>query len=98
MIEGLPPVAGRTKPAVIADLGPYAECKESGVPWVGEIPAHWQVKRLKNWVAVNQRTIPELTAASYQFDYLDIGAVGTGRLDRAPQRLTFGSAPSRADG
>ena len=24
------------------------EMKDSGVPWIGEIPAHWEVKRLKN--------------------------------------------------
>lgn len=25
----------------------YPEYKESGVPWLGEVPAHWEVKRLK---------------------------------------------------
>jgi len=26
---------------MIADLKPYPEYKESGLPWIGEIPAHW---------------------------------------------------------
>jgi type I restriction enzyme S subunit len=26
---------------VIADLKPYAECKESGLPWLGQVPGHW---------------------------------------------------------
>ena len=25
-------------------LKPYPEYKDSGVPWLGEIPAHWEVK------------------------------------------------------
>lgn len=28
-------------------LTPYPEYKDSGLPWLGEIPAHWQLKRLK---------------------------------------------------
>ena len=26
---------------------PYPECKDSGIEWLGEIPAHWEVKRLR---------------------------------------------------
>lgn len=26
---------------------PYPAYKDSGVEWLGEIPAHWEVKRLK---------------------------------------------------
>jgi type I restriction enzyme S subunit len=32
---------------MIADLKPYGEYKDSGLPWPGRIPAHWQVRRLK---------------------------------------------------
>lgn len=28
---------------MIADLKPYAEYKESGLPWLGEVPSHWTV-------------------------------------------------------
>ena len=28
---------------MIADLQPYPEYKESGLPWAGRLPAHWQV-------------------------------------------------------
>jgi type I restriction enzyme S subunit len=33
--------------AVTKGLDPSAPMKDSGVPWLGEIPAHWQVTRLK---------------------------------------------------
>jgi type I restriction enzyme S subunit len=32
---------------MIADLKPYAEYKESGLPWLGAVPGHWEVRRLK---------------------------------------------------
>jgi type I restriction enzyme S subunit len=31
---------------MIADLKPYAEYKESGLPWLGEVPSHWTVLSL----------------------------------------------------
>ena len=32
---------------MIADLKPYAAYKDSGLPWLGKVPAHWQVARSK---------------------------------------------------
>jgi len=32
---------------VIRDLKPYPAYKDSGVPWLGEVPEHWEVRRLK---------------------------------------------------
>jgi type I restriction enzyme S subunit len=29
---------------MIADLKPYAEYKESGLPWLGRVPGHWEVR------------------------------------------------------
>ena len=28
----------------------YERYKESGVEWLGEVPAHWEVQRLKNLI------------------------------------------------
>ena len=33
--------------AVTRGLNPNAPMKDSGVPWLGEVPAHWEVRRLK---------------------------------------------------
>ncbi len=33
---------------MIADLRPYPAMKDSGVPWLGEVPEHWEVQRLRN--------------------------------------------------
>lgn len=32
---------------MIGDLKPYADYKDSGLPWLGPVPAHWQVRRIK---------------------------------------------------
>jgi len=32
---------------MIAELKPYQEYKESGLPWLGKVPAHWSVSRIK---------------------------------------------------
>jgi type I restriction enzyme S subunit len=32
---------------MITDLRPYGEYKASGLPWLGQVPAHWEVRRIK---------------------------------------------------
>lgn len=32
---------------MIADLKPYAEYKESGLPWLEQVPGHWELRRMK---------------------------------------------------
>ena len=42
----------------VAELKPYPQMKDSGAEWLGEVPAHWAVERLKSSVAnvVEQNT------------------------------------------
>ena len=43
--------------AVTRGLNPDAPMKDSGIDWIGEIPAHWEVKRNKHmFVEVNERS------------------------------------------
>jgi type I restriction enzyme S subunit len=30
---------------MIEDLKPYPEYRETGLPWLGEVPAHWEIRR-----------------------------------------------------
>ena len=30
------------------DLKPYPAYKDSDLPWLGQVPAHWQTRRLKH--------------------------------------------------
>ena len=40
---------------------PYPAYKPFGVPWPGDVPAHWEVWRLKHWVRINEAVLPETT-------------------------------------
>lgn len=37
------------------DLKRYPEIKESGVEWLGEIPAHWDLRRTKSLLVYSLR-------------------------------------------
>jgi type I restriction enzyme, S subunit len=36
---------------MIDGLKPYSTMKDSGVPWLGAVPAHWGIQRLKKLAA-----------------------------------------------
>lgn len=40
--------------AVTKGLNPNAKMKESGIEWLGDIPAHWEVRKLKYSVRLNK--------------------------------------------
>ncbi|ANA33295.1 hypothetical protein R82526_01220 [Ralstonia mannitolilytica] len=82
--------------AVTRGLNPAAPLKPSGIAWLGEVPAHWEVKPLKRWARLNARTLGEKTDPDFEFRYVDIGSVGTGRLAKELERIRFEAAPSRA--
>ncbi len=82
--------------AVTRGLNPDVRLKPSGVEWLGDVPEHWEVWRLKHWVGINEAVLSETTDPAFQFQYLEIGAVGTGILVHEPTTTTFGNAPSRA--
>ena len=81
---------------MITNLLPYPFYKSSGVDWLGEVPAHWEVRPLKHWVGINETVLSEATDSDFGFDYLEIGAVSAGVLTDEPRRIRFGDAPSRA--
>jgi type I restriction enzyme S subunit len=82
--------------AVTRGLDPNVRLKDPGVEWLGEVPAHWEVKPLKRWVRINERALGEKTDPEYEFRYVDIGSVKTGRLSKELERMRFDAAPSRA--
>ena len=83
--------------AVIHGLDPKnTPMKPSGIPWIDEIPAHWQTIPLKFWVRINQAVLPENTDPNYEFRYIDIGSIGTGVRVEEPEKMRFATAPSRA--
>ena len=82
--------------AVARGLDASVALKQSGIEWLGEVPEHWEVKPLKRWVRLNARTLGQKTRPDFEFRYVDIGSVQTGRLVKEPERIRFEAAPSRA--
>ena len=78
------------------DLRPYPAYKPIGVVWLGELPVHWKLRRLKHVVGINKVTLAETTSPDFEFRYLEIGAISTGELTDDPRPIRFGAAPSRA--
>lgn len=82
--------------AVTRGLNADAPMKPTGIDWMPEVPAHWEVKPLKHWLRERAKALGDKTSPEYEFDYLDISCVGTGFLTAKPERMKFEDAPSRA--
>lgn len=84
--------------AVTRGLDPNAPMKDSGIPWLGEVPAHWRVTRLKFIAAVQTGiakgkdtsgkhtiTVPYLRVANVQDGHLALEDVST--IEIEPEQL-----------
>ncbi len=84
--------------AVTKGLNPDAPMKDSGVEWLGEVPEHWGVKRLKHIASlqsgiakgkdlskVESITVPYLRVANVQDGYVNLEDVA--EIDIQPHEL-----------
>ena len=81
---------------VTEKLKPYPAYKPSGVEWIGEIPEHWDAKRLKYISTVNDETLSETTDLDLELVYVDIGSIDPISGIKKRETLKFDNAPSRA--
>lgn len=47
--------------AVTKGLVENVEMKDSGIEWIGKIPAHWEISKSKNYVSINHGSDPKIT-------------------------------------
>ena len=81
---------------VTKGLNPNVKMKDSGIEWIGEIPEHWRLSKIKYESLINNKTLSESTDDDYEIDYIDISSVTSiGEIDGV-QSLNFKDAPSRA--
>ena len=73
---------------MIADLRPYPAYKDSGVPWLGEVPAHWEVRRLRNAVETRVSNVDKLTKEG-EFPVRLCNYVNVYKNDRITEGLAF---------
>lgn len=82
--------------AVTKGLNPDAKLKPSGIDWMGDVPEHWEVKRLKYSTSINDETLPESLPSDYELLYVDIGSVDPVQGIHKKEPMLFEDAPSRA--
>ncbi|WP_225181579.1 restriction endonuclease subunit S [Pectobacterium aroidearum] len=51
--------------AVTKGLNPNVPMKDSGVEWLGEVPEHWRVSRIKNYAKIESGHTPSKTKSEY---------------------------------
>lgn len=78
--------------AVTKGLNPDAPMKDSGVAWLGEVPAHWEVKRLKHispFITVGIVVNPSDYVAEDGLPFIYGGDIAEGRiLYESSRRIT----------
>ncbi|WP_302140979.1 restriction endonuclease subunit S [Halomonas alkalicola] len=74
----------------------YPEYKDSGVEWLGEVPAHWDIKPLKYVATYNDEVLSESTPDDYPIKYVEISDVDEQLGIKNWSEHLFSSAPSRA--
>ncbi len=77
--------------AVTKGLDPDVEMKDSGIPWIGKVPTHWRVTKIKNFVSIRSGitlgkqyppgtqliSCPYLRVANVKAEYVDLQDVAT---------------------
>ncbi|EPR9469469.1 restriction endonuclease subunit S [Campylobacter upsaliensis] len=77
---------------VTKGLNPNIEFKNSGIAYLGLIPHHWEIKKLKHICKINPQTNETLPN---NFVYIDLESVAKGQLLKE-QTINKEQAPSRA--
>ena len=54
--------------AVTKGLNPAAPMKDSGIEWLGQIPAHWKIKRVKHTAKLESGHTPDKKVSAYWDD------------------------------
>lgn len=69
--------------AVTKGLNPNVPMKESGVEWLGEVPEHWETKRLKQIVEIPITDGPHETPRFYDegVPFVSAEAISSGQID-----------------
>jgi len=86
--------------AVTRGLDPFAPLKSSRIPWLGDIPQHWEVRRLKSlcrFVTSGSRGWARYYADA-GFVFLRIGNISTTSIDLRLKRIAYVTPPDGAEG
>ena len=77
-------------------MNPYPAYCPSGIEWIGEIPEHWETKRLKIVASINDDTLSEREDPQRSIAYVDISSVDATFGITEMEEMVFEDTPSRA--
>ena len=80
----------------LRSLESYPLYRTSSIDELGEVPVHWEVRRLKYLATVNEETLAETTDPNLEIAYVDIGNVDSVEGITGREDVVFEDAPSRA--
>ena len=80
---------------VTKGLNPNVEMRDSGVEWIGEIPSHYQIGKLKHLCNENQRSLSNSTVPNYELNYIEISDVNSEGVIGNSTPYIFSESPSR---
>lgn len=81
---------------MINELKKYPTYKDSGVPWFGEVPEHWEVRRLRNVARMLVSNVDKLTEAD-EISVRLCNYVDVYKNDRITDKLLFMHATATTD-
>jgi type I restriction enzyme S subunit len=70
--------------------------KDSDVEWIGEVPEHWDIRRIKDVCSINDQTIGANENPQREILYVDISSVNFLHGITSKEPLPLADAPSRA--
>ena len=78
--------------AVTRGLDPSVPMKDSGIPWLGEIPENWELWRISRFARVGNGSTPSRAKPAYwdggTYPWLNSSQVNRGLIDSADQFVT----------
>ena len=89
--KGLPPDA-----AYASGFNPAPPLKPSGIEWMGDVPMHWEIKKLKCTTSTNDEVITENEDPLRTVLYVDIGSISPSKGITTSEEMVFEDAPTRA--
>ncbi len=79
---------------MITELKPYPEMKDSSVEWLGEVPEHWDISRLRIVASILNGATPSTSEEEYWNGKIlwltpeDLGVLNTRRISESARKIT----------
>ena len=71
----------------------HTEFKDSAL---GKIPKSWEVVKISKVAHINNSSLPNTTDEKYEFYYIDLSSVKSGKIETPLEKIKYSDSPSRA--